>query len=274
MKKLLFNSSLPRSGSTLIQNILAQNPEFYCTPTSGTLELIYGARANFTNDVTFKAQDADLMRKGFQSFCNMGLHGFYDAVTDKPIILEKSRGWGIHYNLLEFVLNEKPKIICMVRDMKQIISSMEKKFRQSSEYDSGIVDHSKLFNTSTSKRVDHYLNTQPLGLAIERLQEIFRQGINENILFIRYEDLCHTPILELKRIYNYFELPYYQFHKFDNIEQFTQEDDSMYGIYGDHIIKPKLSLTDNDPVKILGIDICKWIDNNFKWYNDIFKYNL
>lgn len=89
MKQLFFNSSLPRAGSTLLQNIIAQNPDFYSTPTSGTLELIYGARANYSNDPTFKAQDTDLMRKGFQSFCNQGLRGYYDAITDKPNVLEK-----------------------------------------------------------------------------------------------------------------------------------------------------------------------------------------
>ena len=29
IKKIFYNSSLPRSGSTLIQNILGQNPEFH-----------------------------------------------------------------------------------------------------------------------------------------------------------------------------------------------------------------------------------------------------
>ena len=32
--KIFFNSSLPRSGSTLLQNILAQNPRFHCSATS------------------------------------------------------------------------------------------------------------------------------------------------------------------------------------------------------------------------------------------------
>jgi len=256
MKKLLFNSSLPRSGSTLLQNIFAQNPNFYCTPTSGTLELIYGARANFTSDPTFKAQDSDLMRRGFQRFCFNGLNGFYEAVTDKPIVLEKSRGWGIHYKLLEFVLEGNPKVVCMVRDLKQIVASLEKKFREVPEIDSGIVSHAELRNTTTPKRVDHYFNSQPLGLAIERLQEIFRQGLSDSILFVRYEDLCQTPDIVLKRIYNYFDLPYYQYHNFTKIEQTTQEDDSVYGMFGDHIIKPKLALTNNDPYKLLGNDIC------------------
>ena len=40
MEKLFFQSSLPRAGITLLQNILAQNPSIYATPTSGVLELI------------------------------------------------------------------------------------------------------------------------------------------------------------------------------------------------------------------------------------------
>jgi len=272
MKKLLFNSSLPRSGSTLIQNIFAQNPDFYCTPTSGTLELIYGARANYTNDPTFKAQDKELMKRGFQNFCNKGLHGFYDSITDKPIVLEKSRGWGIHYDLLQFTLNEPPKIICMVRDIKQIVASMEKKFRAAPEVDSGIVSHGELRNTTTPKRVDHYLSTQPLGLAIERLAEIFRQGLNKNMMFVRYEDLCKSPETTLKSLYNYFELPYYEFHNFTYIEQATHEDDSLYGIFGDHKIKSKLQYTDNNPEEILGRDVCSWLDGNFKWFKEIFNY--
>ena len=46
MEKIFFQSSLPRAGSTILQNILAQNPEIYATPTSGVLELVYAARAN------------------------------------------------------------------------------------------------------------------------------------------------------------------------------------------------------------------------------------
>ena len=63
MEKIFFQSSLPRSGSTLLQNILGQNPDFYVSPTSGVLELLFAARNNYTNDVAFKAQDSKLMKK-------------------------------------------------------------------------------------------------------------------------------------------------------------------------------------------------------------------
>lgn len=272
MKKLFFNSSLPRAGSTLLQNIFAQNPQFYCTPTSGTLELIYGARANYSTDPTFKAQDPVLMEKGFRQFCFDGLHGFYNAITDKPYVLEKSRGWGIHYKLLEFVLQEPPKVVCMVRDIKQIISSIELKFRENPQLDSGIVNHGQLKNTTTPKRVDHYLQTPPLGIAIERISEIFRQGLNDKIFFIKYEDLCGMPDKVIKNMYSYLDVPPFLYHNYNYIEQSTQEDDSVYGVIGDHKIKPVLKLTDNNPEKVLGKDICNWLDNHFRWYNEIFGY--
>jgi sulfotransferase len=69
VEKIFFQSSMPRALSTMLQNIMGQNPDFYVTPTSGVLELVFGARANFTNSPEFKAQDSDLMSNGFKGFC-------------------------------------------------------------------------------------------------------------------------------------------------------------------------------------------------------------
>jgi hypothetical protein len=44
--KIFYQISMPRSGSTLLQNILTRNPDFYVTSTSRLLELIFGARLN------------------------------------------------------------------------------------------------------------------------------------------------------------------------------------------------------------------------------------
>ena len=38
---------------------------------------------------------------------------------------------------------------------------------------------------------------------MERLLEIVRQGIDQQLLFIRYEDLCSNPRQELERYYAY-----------------------------------------------------------------------
>jgi sulfotransferase len=270
MEKLFFQSSLPRAGSTLLQNILAQNPDIYSTPTSGVLELVYAARSNYSNSPEFKAQDPELMKNGFLSFCREGMKGFYEGITDKKYVVDKSRGWGIHYDFLNQIV-ETPKIICMVRDLRDIYCSMEKNFRKNQHKDFGIVNHSDLRGTSTPKRIDIWANSQPVGMAIERLQEIFRQGINENMLFVKYEDLCLYPDLVMRKIYEYLDIPYFQ-HDFENIEQITKEDDEVYGMFGDHKIKKTLELALSDAQKVLGMDVCDWIYNQYGWYNEIFKY--
>jgi len=270
VNKIFFQSSLPRAGSTLLQNVMGQNPEFYVTPTSGVLELLYAARANYTTSPEFKAQDSSLMKDGFTSFCKSGIEGFFNGVTDKPYVLDKSRGWGIHYGFLESFYPE-PKVICMVRDIRGIYSSMEKNFRKSQHLDSGMVNHAQLKGTTTEKRIDIWAQGQPVGIAVERLQEIFRQGINKKMLFVKFEDLCSKPEKEMRRIYEYLEIPYFE-HDFNNVQQITVEDDSVYGIYGDHTIKNKIEPLKNDYSQILGSSANNWIKTNYKWFYDEFKY--
>ena len=41
------------------------------------------------------------MDKAFVGFCRGGLEGYAAGLTDKPWLLDKSRGWGIHYPFLD-----------------------------------------------------------------------------------------------------------------------------------------------------------------------------
>jgi hypothetical protein len=108
-QKIFYQSSLPRSGSTLLQNIIGQNPDFYVTPTSGVLELLYAARHNYTNSPEFQAQDQQTMEDGFRGFCKGGFEGFYKNITNKPYVIDKSRGWGYYKISLNF-FNQNRKL--------------------------------------------------------------------------------------------------------------------------------------------------------------------
>lgn len=270
VEKLFFQSSLPRAGSTLLQNIMGQNPDFYVTPTSGLLELVFAARGNYTDSPEFKAQDSELMKRGFIGFCNKAMEGYFNAITDKKYVMDKSRGWGIHYDFLNEIY-PNPKIVVMVRDLRDIFCSMEKNFRKSSLKANPVLNHAEMKGTTTPKRIDVWAQTQPIGLAIERLQEVFRQGLDRNMLFVKFEDLCLYPETELNRIYQFLEVSYYA-HDFDNIEQITIEDDEVYGVYGDHKIKQKLELPHSQAKKVLGTDVTNWIFDNYKWFFDRFNY--
>jgi sulfotransferase len=272
MEKLFFQSSLPRAGSTMLQNILAQNPDIYATPTSGVLELIFAARGNYTESPEFIAQDAELMKKGFLSFCKKGMEGFYNSITDKKYVIDKSRGWGIHNDFLATVIGEQPKIICMVRDLRDIYCSMEKNFRKNPEKASSMLNWAEMRGTTTPKRIDIWAQSQPVGLAIERLSEMIRQGIDKKVLFVKYEDLCLYPESQMTRIYQYLDIPNFQ-HDFENIKQLTKEDDEVYGSFGDHTIRKQLKLIPSTANQILGKDVTKWIYENYQWFYEQFRYS-
>jgi sulfotransferase len=272
VEQIFFQSSMPRSGSTIFQNLMGENPDFYVTPTSGVLELIYGARANFSTSPEFKAQDVSLMEAGFKDFCNKGIFGFYNAITDKKFIMDKSRGWGVYREFLNEVY-PNPKIIVMVRDLRSIVSSYEKIYRRNPLEHNVLRDDSTGKGTTIHKRVDEWVHpSNTIGRALERIFEMTRLGIDNKVLFVKYEDLCLRPEMEMKRVYDYLELTYFE-HDFDEIKQITKEDDSVYGLTKDlHIIRPKLELNNPDYHDVLGKDICAWLHNTYKWYFDKFNY--
>lgn len=266
---------MPRSGSTLLQCILNDNPTIYGTGTDGCLELLIGARANFSTSLEFKAQDSTLMKKAFVNFCNKGINGYCEGLIDgseKEYVILKSRGWGVYRPFLEsFYPN--PKIICLVRDLRSVVSSYEKIYRKNQIIHNAIRNDLTGTGTTIHKRVDEWMHpTSTIGRAVERIFEMNRLAYDNKILFIRYEDLCLFPDNQMKKVYEYLELPYYQ-HNFNDIKQTIKEDDSVYGLTDDlHSIKPKIELDKFDYHEILGKDICSWIYNTYKWYFDKFNY--
>lgn len=269
--KIFYQSSFPRAGSTLLQNILAQNPSFYVTPTSGLLEMIFGARLNYTNSPEFKAQNDVAMKKAFLAFSRAGMEAYFQALTDKPYVVDKSRGWGVHFDLLQMIFNEEPKIICMVRDLRQILASLEKKFRQNPDKYRSIESHANLSGTTTVKRAMLNLQSPPVGLALDRLMEVHQRGWAKKIFFLRFEDLTTEPVVALQKIYHYLGVPEFA-HNFTKVIQVTQEDDAVFGTPGLHEIRPKVEPLKNDYMEIIGRDTVRHLQQHYAWYFQLFGY--
>jgi sulfotransferase len=269
-QKIFFQSSLPRAGSTLMQNIVAQNPNFYSTPTSGVIELLASARNYYTHGEEFKAQDSEIMKKAFQGFCKGALHSYFEAITDKPYVLDKSRGWGYLHDFLDF-FHPNPKIVCMIRDPRAVFASMEKNYRKHPDKSIMFGDLNPMETITTENRITFWSNNPPVGMSLQRLHECIRQGIDKKMLFIKYENLVRNPQEQMKRVYEYLEVDYYE-HNFNDISQVTQEDDRVYGIFGDHVIQNQLNIHTPDYEQVLGPVACEWIRNNYSWFYDYFQY--
>jgi sulfotransferase len=270
VKKIFFNSSLPRAGSTLLQNVMMQNPDIYSTPTSGVVEFLLAARSIYSTGDAFKAQDQTEMTKAFHGFCKEGLYGYFNAITDRSYVIDKSRAWLGNFRFANFI-EPNVKTIVMIRDLRSIFASMEKNYRKNPHKDPQIVNGAQLKNMTTDARLQHYSVSPPVGPALEWLYDAIQQGYDNRILFIRYEDFTSNPENEIKRVYNYLELPYFK-HDFDNVEQLTHENDVIHGIFGDHQIKPKIQPLVEDYVNILGFHNCDKIKNHYPWFYNKFNY--
>jgi sulfotransferase len=249
---------------------MGQNPLIHATPTSGMIDLMMGARIGYNSNEEAKAGDKKVWKEGFYAFCREGFKGYVQNLTNKPYILDKSRGWGGYYSLLNEI-NPNPKILVMVRDLRAIFASFEKKFRENPDYDDGLVNNATFTNITTQQRVKTWASTHPIGYFLEKLHQSILDKTSLNFLFIRYEDLCTQPEQQLRRIYNYLGIDYFE-HNFKYIPQITIEDDTVHGIYGDHTIRNTLQILPQDYEEVLGKETCNWIYTNYKSYFDLFGY--
>jgi sulfotransferase len=268
--KLIFNTSMPRSGSELLQALLHQNPQIYGSATSPLLEYQYAARGNYGLPEV-KSQDPALMQKAFIAMCDGMAQSYYGAITDRPIVIDKNRGWMFYSEWVE-QWNPNAKMICMVRDLRSIVASMERAYRANRHTPEGIDNPAQLHNMTVAQRAGHWLNSAPVGLAVQRIQDALQRNVSKGMLFVKYESLTHNPDAELDRIYKFIEEPFFA-HNFQNIEKHVHEDDSHFGIFGSHkvgkILKPSKVADWSD---VLPDPIANNIRASFSWYFDLFQY--
>lgn len=272
-KKTIFVSGLPRALTTLMCNTLANNPRIGGGETSPLLEYVYAARANYSNTPEVKsALTEDLMKHGFLNFCRKGIEGYAESITDKEIYIDKSRGW-LHYADFLWELNPDAKIIVMVRDIRSVCSSLEKKWRENPAILDSRDQPSVQDFITIDQRVNHFLNDPPLGIALKRLFNAHQTGTLKKMLVIRAEDFSMNPEKTMRSVYEYLNEPYFDMD-YTNVQQVTVENDRIadFGIYGDHKIRPNISPLEKDSTAILGTQICNQIKANFSWFYDAFKY--
>ena len=110
---------MPRAGSTALASILNQNPKIYVTPTSALLNLLeYNEHGWITNPSVI----ANKVPEQIYNISEAIINGIWDHI-DRPIIIDKCRGWVNHLQTAEVIFRKKPKLIMPVRDIPSILAS-------------------------------------------------------------------------------------------------------------------------------------------------------
>lgn len=232
-----FISGLPRAGSTLLANMLAQNPRFHATHTSGIADVMFNIRNQWDNLIEFRAHPNEEGKKRVLT----GILPNYYADREEPVIFEKSRVWTALYEMAEMSLGYSPKILVPVRDVRDILASFEKLWRDNSATRQLAQEKENYFAFQTIEgRCATWMQpVQPVGIAYNRIKDAVLRGHLEHMHFIPFDDLTTEPEKTLRAIYVFLGEKYFK-HDFNNVEQVTHEDDSVHQIPNLHTIRKKV----------------------------------
>lgn len=260
MKTLYFVAGLPRSGSTMICNILKQNPEIHAEAVSSLSSLLGSNHANWNVFETNKEYPNEQAKNGVLSGI---LEGYYKHI-DKPVIFDKDRQWISQIGLLENIFQKKVKVLVMVRNPAEILASFEK-IRKNNPQHFILPDQSLRESSTIASRA--YFHAGPngsLGLAHAHLKDAIVMGYLDRLLFVDYGRYCNSPKTQTKRIYDFFELTNYE-HSFNKIDQDETYNDLSIGYPNLHKIKPKLEKTTINCVEYLGLDLYQQYNREIFW---------
>ncbi len=263
-KTLHFVSGLPRACSTLLCNLLAQNPRVHATATSPLHEIGYIARGVFETEEK-KAIGGPAMEAMFNDFCRHGALHAFDSLTDRPVVVDKCRSWIGHLDQT-FALWPNAKILVPVRDIRGVLCSLEKKRCAHPGAFNGAEKANPANWTTIEKRVQGWLSGPPVGIAIERLHEAAAR-FGPRLHFVHAEELTSNPQAAMQRVWAYLGEDFTG-HDFTNVAQYTNEADVGWP-YGDHTIRQEVKPLEKDWHDILGRDLSNLVHQKFSWVNDL-----
>ena len=226
---VFFMSGFPRAGTTLLMNILNQNPLFYGTPTSGLIGSVINLRDNWRNSDIYKSNGEEYIYPKIKSLLRGMIEGYYaKQIIGGQIPIDKNRTWTGQIDLLDELFGCKVKFIYPIRPIIDCCISMEKKNRQSSLTNHG--DNGNWLNEqSTRGRCENFIKDDGVfGMPLLYLREILYRNESNRLVLVPYDDLLTYPEQTLNKMYDKLGLPRFQ-HDFQNIKQTIQEYDLYHG---------------------------------------------
>lgn len=200
-------AGLPRSGSTLLCQLLREHPDVSSSCLSSPVcNLIVQLRENISRDRFFTSQLDNNFNDSYGSLRN-ALTGFMDGWykgIDEPYVVDKNRAWLLH---IETLLHLKPdaKVIVTLRDLTQVYASIENQHQKTLLLD--FIDG--LAHLSGPERADViFNNTHVLGMALKGISALdhLPESIRSRVYIVRFEDLTEEPAAVMSGLFRFIGL--------------------------------------------------------------------
>ena len=260
MKTMYFVAGLPRSGSTLMINLLKQNPEIHGEAVSSLCSIFSSIHYSW-NKIESNLEYPNFPAK---LNCLKAVLNHYHDDHHKNIIFDKDRLWVSQIGLLEYVYQKPVKMLIPVRNPAEILASFEK-IRKENPQSITLSDESLKETTSIAARAYFFAGPNgAMGLSYQALKDAVTMGYLDRMLFVDYNRFCNSPKSQMKRIYDFFELPSFE-HNFKVIEQTETYNDEAVKLPNLHKIKPSLQKTTVNVVEYLGLDLYEQYNREIFW---------
>ena len=236
-KQLFFLVALPRSGNTLFASIMNQNPEIACTPNSITLEIMKDLFLLKQTDVFQNYPD----HKSLDNVLDIVYDTYYKdwpqrIIIDRGPVMTKG-----NFALMQKHFKQPFKCIVLLRDLMDVLASYMK------WYTENLDAFPNKFNLQTDEeKLSMIMNSK--GAVAKDLEAIKNSFNYPDIChFVKYNDLVAQPEQEIRKVYQFMGLPYFN-HKFEDLQQIEvngmKYDDTIVG-KNMHNIRPVVRKVNN-----------------------------
>lgn len=275
MSKKIFVTGLPRAGSTLLCQLLAEHPDVACdvgsSPLANQLESL---RSSISDDPFMlsrldKAWDANYDR--LKGIYRGMIDGWTEGWHGKRAVVDKNRGW---LRMLEFVSQLVPDsvfLIC-IRDLTQVLGSIEATHEKTLmlDYPDHAPHHSRYARADVLFAPNGIVGA-PLGSIHDYEIDVADERLKSKCYYVAYEALVGNPIETMQHVYQFVGLDPFEIDP-GNLTVHDVEADSWYRMKFPHKTRGSIDAakatnpySHNIPARIEKEIIAK-----FEWYYRMF----
>jgi sulfotransferase len=234
-------TGLPRAGSTLLCQLLAQHPEIHCEGQSSPVcNALLGMRRMVSDDQFFLSQLDQSFERSYAHLTG-GMRGFLRGWyhdCEGTVVVDKNRAW-LHAVELLLHLEPEARLIVCLRELGQIYGSIEAQHQRTILLDFN--DH--LADFDRFGRADMlFAKDKTIGAPLISLHAVLDlpKAVQERLYFLRFEDLMAKPAACMSHVFSWLGVPPFQTDA-EKIAAVTTESDSHYRMKYPHSTSPRIA---------------------------------
>ena len=255
-------AGMPRSGSTLIANVLNQHPDVYCSSTSALPMLIANTSQLLANapEVTSDLVNVPDTRERHEELLRAIIWGWHPH--ERPVVIDKARGW----NQLQPTLNKlfpDARLIIPVRDPRDVFASSERGLKDAAVYGG--------HGTAEERAKMLFAEDSLIGGPVRQIVDMVNRNTPE-AYFVPFETLTLDPATQFNAMADFLGLGEFDGWDFDDVKAASTEVDALYRFQFPHIGAGRIEPVESRWRDDIGERMGREIVNAFPVFYEIFGY--